>query len=127
MPAEHVLFASGGHNHNGEEVATLDLEAIEKFALQVKDKVSAFAISSYFSTRNPEHEIKTRDLVLELTGLPAVCGHELSQELGAYERAVTAFLNAQLIPITRQSVKSIILDITNPGLMHGFLMFKCNG
>lgn len=127
LPAEHVLFAAGGHNHNGEEVATLDLKAIEKFALRVKDRVSAFAISSYFSTRNPEHEIRARDLILELTGLPAVCGHELSQELGAYERAVTAFLNAQLIPITRQFVKSIISDITKRGINARLLMLKCDG
>ena len=50
LPTGHVLFARGGHNHNGEEVFPLDLEAIGKFALLVKDKVSAFAISSYFST-----------------------------------------------------------------------------
>jgi N-methylhydantoinase A/oxoprolinase/acetone carboxylase beta subunit len=90
LPAKHVLFVSGGHDHNGEEEAPLDLEAVDKFALRVKDKVSAFAISSYFSTRNPEHELRVKDRILELTGLPAVCGHELSQELGAHERAVTA-------------------------------------
>ncbi len=127
VPTEHVLFVTGGHNHNGEEVAALDLEAIENFALKAKGKVSAFAISSFFSTRNPEHEIKARDRILELTGLPAVCGHELSQELGAYERAVTAFLNAQLIPITRQFVQSIISDITNRGINARLLMLKCDG
>lgn len=127
LPTRHVLFARGGHNHNGEEVFPLDLEAIEKFALSVKDKVSAFAISSYFSTRNPEHELKARDSILKLTGLPAVCGHELSQELGAYERAVTAFLNAQLIPITRQFVQSIITDIRKRGINAQLLMLKCDG
>lgn len=127
FPTEHVLLARGGHNHNGEEVSPLDLEAIEKFALLVKDKVSAFAISSYFSTRNPEHELKARDCILKLTGLPAVCGHELSQELGAYERSVTAFLNAQLIPITRQFVKSIIADMTERGINARLLMLKCDG
>jgi len=127
LPTKHVLFASGGHNHNGEEVATLDIEAIEKFALEVKNKVSAFALSSYFSTRNPEHEIEARDRILELTGLPAVCGHELSQQLGADERAVTAFLNAQLIPITRQFVQSIIADITKREINARLLMLKCDG
>jgi len=127
LPTEHVLFVRGGHDHNGEEVISLDLGAIEKFVLQVKNRVSAFAISSYFSTRNPEHEIKARDRILELTGLPAVCGHELSQQLGAYERAVTAFLNAQLIPITRQFVQSIISDITKRGINARLLMLKCDG
>lgn len=127
LPTGHVLFAAGGHNHNGEEIFPLDLKAIEKFALSVKDKVSAFAISSYFSTRNPEHELRARDLVFELTGLPAVCGHELSQELGANERAVTAFLNAQLIPITRQFVQSIITETKARGINAQLLMLKCDG
>lgn len=81
LPTEDVLFVTGGHNHNGEQEVPLNLKAVEKFALHVKDKVSAFSISSYFSTRNPEHELKVKDRVLELTGLPAICGHELSQEL----------------------------------------------
>ena len=127
LPTKHVLFAAGGHDHNGEEEAPLDLEAVEKFAMRVKNKVSAFAISSYFSTRNPEHELRVKDLILKLTGLPTVCGHELSQELGAYERAVTAFLNAQLIPITRQFVQSIITDIKERGVNARLLMLKCDG
>lgn len=127
LPTGHVLFVTGGHDHNGEEKASLDLEAIEKFSLYVKNRVSAFAISSYFSTRNPEHELKAKDRILELTGLPVVCGHELSQELGAYERAVIAFLNAQLIPITGQFVQSIITDIKERGINARLLMLKCDG
>lgn len=127
LPTKHVLFVAGGHDHNGEEEVPVDLEAVEAFALRVKDKISAFAISSYFSTRNPEHELKVKERILELTGLPAVCGHELSQELGAYERTVTAFLNAQLIPITRQFVQSIITDIKERGINARLLMLKCDG
>ena len=127
LPTQHVLFADGGHNHNGEEVKPLNLGSIEAFALEVKDKVSAFAISSYFSTRNPEHELTARARVLELTGLPAVCGHELSQQLGAYDRAVTAFLNAQLIPITRRFVQSVIEDIKGRGIDARLLMLRCDG
>ena len=127
LPTKHVLFVAGGHDHNGEEEVPVDLEAVETFALRVKDKISAFAISSYFSTRNPEHELKVKERILELTGLPAVCGHELSQELGAYERTVTAFLNAQLIPITKQFVQSIITDIKERGINARLLMLKCDG
>ena len=75
----------------------------------------------------PEHGLKTKDRILELTGLPVACEHELSQELGAYERAVKAFLNAQLIPITRQFVQSIIKDIKERGINARLLMLKCDG
>ncbi len=102
LPADYTITVKGGHDSNGDELQPLDLVAVEQFAVSLKKKVSAFAVSSYFSTRNPEHEIKIKNVILKLTGHPVVCGHELSQELGAYERAATAVLNAQLIPITYQ-------------------------
>ncbi|MFY9339961.1 MAG: hypothetical protein ACOX7X_07890 [Methanosarcina flavescens] len=42
-------MVQGGHDSNGEEVIPLDLLAAEKFVLGIKDRVSAFAVSSYFS------------------------------------------------------------------------------
>ena len=44
-----------GHDSNGDELQPLDITAVEQFAVSLKKKVSAFAVSSYFSTRNPEH------------------------------------------------------------------------
>ena len=43
--------------------------------------------------------------------MPVVCGHELSLDLGAYERGITAYLNAQLIPIANQFIRSIREEI----------------
>ena len=63
----------------------------------------------------------------ELTGHPVVCGHELSQDLGAYERAVTAFLNAQLIPITHKFTRSILEECKIRGINANLLMLKCDG
>ena len=100
---------------------------MKEFALKVKDKVSAFAVSSYFSNRNPEHELAVKKTVKELTGHPVVCGHELSQDLGAYERAITAFLNAQLIPITHKFIQSIIEEFEIRGINANMLMLKCDG
>ncbi len=117
----------GGHDSNGDELQPLDLNAVEKFAVCLKKKVSAFAVSSYFSTRNPDHELKIKQKILELTGHPVVCGHELSQELGVYERAATAVLNAQLIPITYQFIHSITAEIKERNLDAKILMLKCDG
>ncbi len=127
IPTDYWIAVSGGHNSDGEELKTLDLNSVEEFALKVKDKVSAFAVSSYFSNRNPAHELAVRKTIKELTGHPVVCGHELSQDLGAYERAITAFLNAQLIPITHKFIQSIIEEFEARGINADLLMMKCDG
>ncbi|AKB13505.1 N-methylhydantoinase A/oxoprolinase/acetone carboxylase, beta subunit [Methanosarcina thermophila] len=127
LPADYRITVRGGHDSNGDELHPLDLAAVEQFAVSLKDKVSAFAVSSYFSTRNPEHELKVKQAILKLTGHPVVCGHELSQELGAYERAATAILNAQLIPITYQFIHSIMEEVKKRKLDAKILMLKCDG
>ncbi|SFM31661.1 hydantoinase/oxoprolinase N-terminal domain-containing protein [Methanolobus profundi] len=127
FPAKHVLEIAGGHGFNGEEIERPDLEAVRKFAEKVKDDVAAFAVSSFFSIRNPEHELVITDVIHELTGLPVVCGHELSQDLGAYERAVTAALNAQLLPISHKFILSVIDEIKRKDINARLLMLKCDG
>ena len=127
LPADYTIMDNGGHDSNGDELQPLDIAAVEQFAVSFKNKVSAFAVSSYFSTRNPEHEIKIKEVILKLTGHPVVCGHELSQELGAYERAATAVLNAQLIPITYQFIHSIMNEIKERNIDAKVLMLKCDG
>ncbi|MFZ2498305.1 hydantoinase/oxoprolinase N-terminal domain-containing protein [Methanosarcina sp.] len=127
LPTDYWIAVSGGHNSDGEELKVLDLDSVGEFALKIKDKVSAFAVSSYFSNRNPEHELAVKKVVKELTGHPVVCGHELSQDLGAYERAITAFLNAQLIPITHKFIQSIIGEFKVRGINANMLMLKCDG
>jgi N-methylhydantoinase A/oxoprolinase/acetone carboxylase beta subunit len=127
LPTDYWVAVSGGHNSDGEELKALDIDSVKEFALRVKDKVSAFAVSSYFSNRNPEHELAVKKAVKELTGHPVVCGHELSQDLGAYERAVTAFLNAQLIPITHKFIQAIVKEFEVRGINANLLMLKCDG
>lgn len=124
---ENYIMVQGGHDSNGEEVAALDLLAVEKFVLEIKDRVSAFAVSSYFSVRNPEHELHVKTLIQELTGLPVVCGHELAQSLGAYERGVTAYLNAQLLPVAEGFLKTVVSEIENRGLNPRIAMLRCDG
>jgi N-methylhydantoinase A/oxoprolinase/acetone carboxylase beta subunit len=124
---EHFTRVNGGHNSAGNEVCPLDMEAVESFVLRIKDKVSAFAVSSYFSVRNPEHELRTKELINELTGMPVVCSYELSQDLGAYERGVTAYLNARLIPITKHFMDTVTGEISRRNIDSKIMMLKCDG
>ncbi|MGB9927696.1 MAG: hydantoinase/oxoprolinase N-terminal domain-containing protein [Methanosarcina sp.] len=127
MHVEFHTVVKGGHDHHGAELVPLDMGAVEAFVQKVKNNVSAFAVSSYFSVRNPAHELAIKARIQELTGLPVVCGHELSLDLGAYERGITAYLNAQLIPIANQFIRSIKEEITRRGMDARLLMLKCDG
>jgi len=127
LPTKHYIQVAGGHNYNGIETESLDIESIEHFTMKVKDKVSAFAVSSFFSVRNHDHELEAKKLIDKLTGLPVVCGHELSQDLGAFERAVTAFLNAQLISVTETFINTVESEIKARGIDAKVFMLKCDG
>lgn len=130
---QNYIIVSGGHDHDGNESEPLDIRAIEDFVLSVQNKVSAFAVSSYFSVRNPEHEFITKELIQKMTTTdgqephPVVCGHELAQSLGAYERGITAYLNAMLLPTTRRFVNAVVSEIKRRGLNAEIKILKCNG
>jgi N-methylhydantoinase A/oxoprolinase/acetone carboxylase beta subunit len=99
-----VHFLAGGHDAGGHEVAELDLVRAREVIAELPGNVAAVAVSSMFSVRNPAHENKLRDLVREQTGLPVTCGHELSASLNAPRRALTAFLNARLVPLIQDLI-----------------------
>ena len=97
MRGEPVIQIAGGHSPQGDPVAEIDLVRLEREALAVAPSVTGFAVTAQFATRNPEHEVAARDLLVRLTGLPVTCGHELSAKLDGPKRAVTSVLNARLI------------------------------
>ena len=116
---EQIVRVDGGHDAGGKQTNALDEEAAKKAILANKDKVSAFSVSAQFGVRNPSHEIRLQEMVRKLTGLPVTCGHELATSLGAPRRALTASLNARMIPFIQaliEAVETILkeLKITAP-------------
>ncbi len=104
---EHRIDISGGHSLHGGEEDRLDVESARAFIESMRGKVDAFAISSLMSVRNPEHELKVRDMVSEILGIPAVCGHELSSNLGFHVRGSTCVIDAGLIPVMSSLIDSV--------------------
>jgi N-methylhydantoinase A/oxoprolinase/acetone carboxylase beta subunit len=107
LHGDPVVFIAGGHDPMGDEQRPLDLEAARQAILAQAPKVAAFAVAGYFAVRNPGHELKVRDLARELTGLPVACAHELTSNLDAPRRALTAVLNARLIPQLQQLILAV--------------------
>ncbi|WP_319507928.1 hydantoinase/oxoprolinase family protein [uncultured Methanolobus sp.] len=128
IPTDHILSIEGGHDADGNEMEPLgNLGSVKEFVTMNQHKVSSFAISSYFGVRNPEHELIIKEMIQDLTDLPVVCGHELSMELGAYERALTALLNAQLIPVIDQFIRSVRSVMQDKNINSVLMMMRCDG
>ncbi len=127
IPVDEMVQLEGGHNLQGERKAELDMEGAKAFVRAMKNKVDAFAISSYLSVRNPEHEIAVRELIKSETNLPVVCGHELSSALGFNERTITAVLNARLIPIITDLIASLKKVQESTGIKAPLMIVKGDG
>lgn len=127
MGSDPVAFIAGGHSPLGDEQAPLDLAAAEQAIRLHAPKVAAFAVSGYFSVRNPAHENRLRAMVRELTGLPVTCGHELTSKLDAPRRALTAALNARLIPQLQQLIEAVRAILDRRGIVAPLMVVKGDG
>ena len=108
-----VVYIGGGHNAQGDEVEPLDEGAVQEAVSTRIGHVEAFAVSGYFSVRNPDHELRARALIEEITSqadgaaVPITCGHELTSQLDSVRRATTTALNAGLIPLLQELIATV--------------------
>jgi N-methylhydantoinase A/oxoprolinase/acetone carboxylase beta subunit len=122
-----VVFIAGGHKPSGDEQGPLDLAAARAAILEHAPKVAAFAVSGYFSVRNPAHELALRDLIRDLTDRPVSCGHELTSKLDAPRRALTCALNARLIQQLQQLIRSVAGLMKEKGIDAPLMVVKGDG
>jgi N-methylhydantoinase A/oxoprolinase/acetone carboxylase beta subunit len=97
LKGDPFVVLNGGHHHDGSEANPLDESVLIAFLERNKSEVSGFAVASQFATRNPAHELRTLELVTQITGKPVSASHQLSAKLNGPKRALTAVLNARLI------------------------------
>ena len=98
FPEIPMAVIDGGHNHNGDAARALDLVALDAAILAMAPKVDAYAVAGAFAVRNAAHEQAARERIVALTAKPVTLSTELSSALDAPRRALTAVLNARLIP-----------------------------
>ena len=121
-----VVFVPGGHDVHGNELP-LDLTALEEAAATLAERVSAFAVAGYFAVRNPAHELRVRDRLREITGLPVTCSHELSSRLGGPRRALTTLLNARLVPIIDRLIDACDRFLDSRGVAAPLMVVRGDG
>jgi N-methylhydantoinase A/oxoprolinase/acetone carboxylase beta subunit len=94
---------------NPDEIKSVVSQMIENHA------VTAFAVSGFAGSINPEQELQVKKIIREETGLFVSCGHELSDNLNFQTRAVTAMLNARIIP----RLANLLLDLEKVMELYG--------
>ena len=124
---DRVEFVAGGHDGSGTERSPFDSEALEAAMERHAGAVSAFAVAARFAVRNPAHERRARQLIAERTGLPVSCGHQLSGALDAPRRALTALLNARLIPLLTDLIGSVRGLLDDHGIQAPLMVVRGDG
>ena len=98
FPEIPIAVIAGGHHHSGDAVCPLDTAALDAALTAMEGRADAFAVAGAFAVRNAAHEHAARDQIVARTGKPVTLSTELSSALDAPRRALTAVLNARLIP-----------------------------
>ncbi len=93
----------------GREILPVNPDEIKSVVSRMLEdhNVTAFAVSGFAGSINPAHELQVKNIIQKETGLFVSCGHELSDNLNFQTRAVTAMLNARIIP----RLANLLLDL----------------
>jgi N-methylhydantoinase A/oxoprolinase/acetone carboxylase beta subunit len=103
-----VYQVAGGHDPKGNELNPFDEQAFIEICKNLLPDVESIAVSSYFSVRNPSHELRAKEIISSInSSIYVTCGHEIASDLNALKRATTAALNAGLIPIVMNLLDSV--------------------
>jgi len=127
LGGDPVRFVGGGHDAAGNEIVMLDETSLEAFVDEQEDAVEAWAISALFSTRNPEHEERARQIVADRSAHPVSLGHTLSAGLDAPRRALTALLNARLVPLIGELLIAADALLRDRGIAAPLMVVKGDG
>lgn len=122
----HVLLG-GGHTVFGDEARPLDLAALDRFIEETRGRVEAYAVAGMFSVRNADHERRALERITEKTGRPVCASHHLAQALDGPRRALTALLNARLIPIVSDLIRRTETFLQTAGIDAPLMVVRGNG
>ncbi len=127
LDSDCINVINGGHSATGEEVSKLDIVEATRIIKKHADKVSAYAVSSIFATRNTAHEFELRALIQELANKPVACGHQLAHALGAPRRALTTALNARMIQPIQLLIAAVDQTLKQVGISAPMMIVNGDG
>ena len=129
VPRDLVIEIDERIDANGNVILALD-EAQARTAIGslAVCGIEAVAICTLFSTVNPVHEKRLRDLVSEiLPGVFCSVSHEISPNVGEYARMSTTAANAALGPLAGRYLGKLEDTLRKAGMRVPVLMMTCAG
>lgn len=129
IPHEPKAVIRGRLDITGVELEPVDPAQVLSAAASLMEANGAesFAISGFASTVHPAHEIEVKRLVREATGKTVTCGHELSDILDFRTRAITAVLNARIIPRLERFLRDAARALADRGIRATLMVVKGDG
>src|SRR5215475_172011 len=129
VPRERIVEVRERIDANGTIIAPLD-EAQAREALRALkgDGIEAIAICTLWSTANPVHELRLKELVEgELPGVFLTLSHQISSVVGEYGRMSTVAANAALGPIAGRYLARLEQTLRGAGMQVPILMMTNAG
>ncbi|MDR2724931.1 MAG: hydantoinase/oxoprolinase family protein, partial [Candidatus Adiutrix sp.] len=121
------VFIQGGHDYYGSPLAPLDLETLKAEVQKIDPEVEAWAVSGFFSVKNPQHELQAAGLIKSLSRAPVTMGRDLTGQLDAVRRAATAALNAGLVSIVNRLLDAVKTALEELGLQARLMVVRGDG
>ncbi len=124
---DHYFAAPGCIDHRGTETAPLDEAAVARGVESCREAgVGVFAAVSKFSTRNPAHENRIKELVHVRAEYVAM-GHEFSGRLGFSRRINTAYYNSAVWRLFNRFADAVQKSVFSLGLRPQIGVLKADG
>jgi N-methylhydantoinase A/oxoprolinase/acetone carboxylase beta subunit len=116
VPAADMRFIPGGHKARGVESEPLGMNFLVDGIAAMKGRVDAYAICAMLAFEDPTHELVAARAIELVDPKPVFCSHQASTRPGMEERAATAVLNARLLPVMQDFLRSIARSMERLGL-----------
>lgn len=128
-PVEHTYTLPGRLAADGQEVAPLQLDSLDKLVEAAKTEAyEAIAVALFFSFKNPAHELAVADyLEAKLPGVPIALSHQVSPEWREFERTSTTVMDAYLAPVVRKYLNTLVGSLADRLPAGGLHVMESNG
>jgi N-methylhydantoinase A len=119
VPRRDVIGIGGRIAADGTELTPLDEPAVRDAARAARERGhGAIAVAFLFSYKNPAHELRAREILLEELGedVTVSVSHEAAKEWREYERTSSAVVESYTGPIVRRYLVDLEQRLADKGL-----------